>query len=209
MPYSLSSVKSKIPGTKKLSKKQLEVFVSVVNSEIKKGTEEGKAIAKAYGAANMKKSAIVESITTLIGMLVNGAVGDLEDEGDGIPIRKSLEQELMQETSVVYRPNIPDEHGQWMGLETVSDMTDKLRKGFLEDGNLSLNLWHQYPLPKDEVEVLEVELTKSDMYLDDIYVPEGTSIMTVQYHNKRLWEMRKKGVIGGFSVHGKSDKVGK
>jgi len=128
--------------------------------------------------------------------------GGTKSEEVKLPMEKSLQNELMQETSVVYMPNTLDSQDEWMSETTVAYMCEELHKGFLEEGTLQLNFVHSIPIPKTDVEVIEVYLTKSEMYLDDVYIPEGTCAMTVQYYNNRMWELRKQGAIGGFSVHG-------
>lgn len=152
---------------------------------------------------NDEKSMLLKAFEKLIDV----AVGDIKQNGNGLPVMKSLEPEQRIETSVVYIPNTLDAHDEWMSKSTVANLRDELYKGFIEDETLFLNLWHDTSLllPKDECEVLDVSLTKSDMYVDDKYIPEGTCVMTIKYHNERLWEMRKEDVIGGFSIHGRRD----
>lgn len=204
MPYTKTTVKEKIPGTKNLSDKQLGVFVTVVNQELDKGVAESKAIKMAYGAANkLEKSKLLKAFESFL----DSVVGDVE--GDKVLRKDALSEELMQETSVVYLPNTKDAHDNWMSTGTVAKVAEDLRKGFLEDKTLELNLWHtDFKIPRDEAEVLDVDLTKSEMWVGDKYIPEGTCVMTVQYYNERLWEMRKAGVIGGFSLHGKCNYAG-
>lgn len=201
MPYKVSDVRERVKSTKNLTDKELEQFVAVANEQIKSGASETKAIKIAFGA--VRKAKLKKSFESFIDLIV----GDASPDDTGIEMKKALSEELMQEVSVVYPPNTLDGHGHWMSEETVSDLCQKLRKGFLEDNNLELNLWHDksLTLPKDEVEVIDVSLTKSEMYVDDIYIPKGTCIMALQYHNERLWEMRKEGVIGGLSVDGRRD----
>lgn len=148
-----------------------------------------------------------DNLVKMFSSFLDSIVGEHSPSEDGLLRKDALDKELMQETSVVYLPNTPDAHGEWMSTETVADMCESLRKGFIEDKILDLNLWHSdLKLPRDEVEVIDVDLTKSEMWVGDKFLPEGTCVMTVQYYNPRLWDMRKAGVIGGFSVHGKCKK---
>lgn len=148
------------------------------------------------------------ALLTKFESFLDAVIGNCSPDKYGLPVLIKSNEEERIETSVNYMPDTLDAHGEWMNKSTVSDMRDRLHKGFLEDKNLYLNLWHDTNLllPREECEVLSVELTKSEMFDDDgHYIPEGTCVMTVKYHNKRLWEMRKSGIIGGFSIHGKRD----
>lgn len=123
-----------------------------------------------------------------------------------IPLLKARDEELREEISVVYCPNMVDGHGHWMSPETVAGMCEKLRKGFLEDNTLTLNLFHKVPLEKSKAEVKDIWLLDEDYKVGDMVAPKGSCVALVKYHDLKTWELRKSGEIGGFSVHGSRDK---
>jgi len=149
---------------------------------------------------NKLKDKLLKSFSEFL----EAVVGDSKQR-DNIKLIKSLNQEEMREISVVYMPNTEDAHGEWMSESTVAQMCQDLRKGFFEAKELTLNLFHIEPLEKSRAEAVDIYLLEDEIYLDDILVPAGSCVMEVQYHDPILWEMRKSGTIGGFSVHGGRD----
>lgn len=152
----------------------------------------------------IKKAQVLDKIVELLGSCLNH-FGGSEQEYE-VPVLKAFDEEQMEELSVVYSPNVPDAHGEWASETTVAKISQDLKKGF-SDGTLKLNLFHMDPLEKSDVEVLDVFLLEDEVTVGDKYAPAGTCVMKVKYHNKKLWELRKAGVIGGFSLHGKKKKV--
>ena len=136
---------------------------------------------------------------------LDSVVGESKNPSN-IKLVKSLSEDLMREVSVVYMPNTPDAHEEWMSVDTVAEMCNKLKKGFLETKELTLNLFHMQPLEKSAAEVLDVYLLEEEILLDEILIPAGSCVMEVQYYDEKLWGMRKAGIIGGFSVHGQCER---
>lgn len=145
------------------------------------------------------KVKIKDKLVKLFSDFLDNAVGPTKNT---LPLVKKFDNELMQATEVVYEPNKLDAHNEWMSKATVALLCERLKKAFFEDGNACINLFHMKPLEKSEVELLDIYIQDKDIYVGEDLVPEGTCIATVQYHNQELWEMRKAGIIGGFSVQG-------
>jgi len=148
----------------------------------------------------IKKS--LESLAIQINEL---AVGEHSEGESGLPVFKSQGEIEGVICEPLYLPNTEDAHGNWMSTETVKSLYGGLRKGYLETGESFLNFCHEWPIPKSEVEVIDIGLTTEDMVLKthegiDKVVPTGTCTITKKYHNKQLLKARLSGLIGGSSI---------
>lgn len=149
----------------------------------------------------MNKSELLQKISDAFSDFVDSNFGGTNNQGNGIPLLKALDEDLMQAVEVVYEPFKLDAHGQWMSDTTVKSMAKQLWEGY-EEGEITLNLFHMEDVGPEQVELTKVEVLEDERQYGDNVVPKGTAIAYLQYHDKALWKMRKEQQIGGLSVGG-------
>lgn len=113
---------------------------------------------------------------------------------------KATNDEQMIAVDVVYEPNKPDAHGQWMSKETVRKACENFNKN-LSEGNVKSNLFHIKET--ESFSILKSWINECDCYIGDKFVPEGTWLAESKYHTKELWDMKKSGELMGMSVGAK------
>lgn len=123
---------------------------------------------------------------------IAGAVGS-------VLIQKSSEQEEMISYEIIYEPDTPDAHGQWMSKETLK----KAQKDFAEAqriGAVTENLYHLFDTDSWKIldhwiqPELDVTVTKTGEV-----IKAGSWVAKVQY-TPAVWELKKAGIVGGLSL---------
>lgn len=114
-----------------------------------------------------------------------------------IPIIKAHDDEEMVTVEVVYEPNVPDAHGQWMSCETVRKACEDFNTR-LKEGKIKTNLFHSFET--DTFSIQKSWINEVDCIIGDQLVPEGTWLCSLKYHNTELWKMHKSGEVGGVSI---------
>lgn len=121
-------------------------------------------------------------------------------------ILESDTQELQEEMiayEVVYEPDVKDSHGEWMSAATLEKACKDFNKS-LASGEVEANLFHASPTDLFTIEDTwiqkEFDVTVSGT---DQPIKAGTWVAKLKYHSEDLWELKKKGVLGGVSVGAK------
>jgi uncharacterized protein YdaT len=195
MPYSKIS---ELPAsTKSLSTKQKRKFMEVFNAiepDIKSGKmDESQAFAIAMTQAKRVKDSVKKSSsnTTIIQTISKQAYSSEEE-------RISID--------VVYEPLVKDSHGDWMTAETIKAGCENFNKNY-ELGYAGENLFHQFQTDK-------IKFLKSWIHEDfdcvatnGEVIKAGTWLMKT-YYEPEIWELKKKGLVGGLSIQctGMKDK---
>lgn len=175
MPYSKGNVP---PSASKLKGKALDIFIAVTNEMLKSGSSEGEAIAGGLSRAKQYK------------------------EKNKRGVKKSAQQEQMIAIEVVYEPDTPDLHNQWMSVDTLKAACSNFNSN-LESGFVKSNLFHAA-----ETELFTITKTWIQPELDVVVegsnqpVKAGSWLAEIQYHDPVLWEMKKAGELGGVSLGG-------
>lgn len=124
---------------------------------------------------------------------VNGAVGS-------VLVQKAAGEEEMISYEIIYEPDTPDLHGQWMTAETIYKAKESYDLA-ASAGVVKENLFHM-----DETDSFSIESTWIQPEID-VTVPEtgeiikaGSWVAKVRYHDALLWELRKASIIGGLSI---------
>lgn len=114
-------------------------------------------------------------------------------------VQKSAEVEEMISYEIIYEPDTPDFHGQWMSKETLKQAHEDFRKA-QDLGAVTENLFHMFDTdtwkivdhwiqPEFDVTVAETgEVIKA-----------GSWVAKVQY-TPETWELKKAGIVGGLSL---------
>ena len=115
-------------------------------------------------------------------------------------VQKSADKEEMISYEVIYEPDTPDAHGEWMSADTISKAKESYDLA-VSAGVVKENLFHL-----DETDAFTIESTWIQPEID-VTVPStseiikaGTWVAKVRYHDSDLWELRKAGIIGGLSI---------
>lgn len=118
-----------------------------------------------------------------------------------IPPKK--EEQISYE--VIYEPDTPDAHGEWMSKEEIVKACENFNKN-LKKGVVKANFFHE-----ENTELFEIEDTwvhkELDVTVDGTGEPikAGTWIAKIRYKNAELWELKKtEGFFGGLSFCGMS-----
>lgn len=108
-----------------------------------------------------------------------------------------------------YVPDQVDAHGEW----TDADSLQKALWGYVESGDRDIRLQHDRSIVAGKwVEAMswpfpvEVPLTKADGTVTKYKYPAGTPFLGVQWE-PWAWELVCKGLLRGYSIGGKSDRV--
>lgn len=96
---------------------------------------------------------------------------------------------------VVYEPDVPDAHGDYMSAADIETMAHE----FLAEGRVN-EIDTEHNLENNGSKVVESFIARKG---DDTF-PEGAWVMGVHIPDDTLWEAVKKGEIGGFSMYGKA-----
>lgn len=108
--------------------------------------------------------------------------------------------EEMISYEIIYEPNTPDTHGQWMSPETLvkaqADFTAAQATGAVTE-----NLFHLY-----DTDAFSIESTWIQPELDVLVqstgevIKAGSWVAKVKYKDAGLWELKKANVVGGLSI---------
>lgn len=106
---------------------------------------------------------------------------------------------------VIYEPDTPDAHGEWMSKEEIEKACENFNKN-LKAGVVKANFFHLENT--DLFEVVETWVHKElDVTVDGTNEPlkAGTWVAKIKYKNADLWELKKgEGFFGGVSFCGMS-----
>lgn len=191
MPY--SNISELPPQTKNLSVKQKERYLRTFNATLESGESEATAFAVAMTAAKkvhksfaikapekqqLNKSFILEAITKAA----------------------SVDDEQMISVEIVYEPDTPDAHNQWMSADTIEQGCLNFNKNY-ELGNCGENLFHQEMT--DSFTILKSWINYAlDVTVDETgeKIKAGTWLALIKYNDPQLWDMKKQKIVGGLSI---------
>lgn len=103
-------------------------------------------------------------------------------------------------TGVVYEPNVPDSHGEFM----TADEIEKTAHQFMKDAR-NVDLAHNFASGYGEV--IESYVAKSDHYVGNQLVKKGSWVASVYVIDDDAWHRIKKGEITSFSMGGFGERV--
>lgn len=123
---------------------------------------------------------------------INGAVGS-------VLVQKSAEQEEMVSYEVIYEPNSPDLHGEWMSAETLAKAQQDFKKA-QELGAVTENLYHLFDTDSWKIvdHWIQPEFDVTVAQTGEV-IKAGSWVAKVQY-TPETWELKKAGIIGGLSL---------
>lgn len=177
MPYSKSDLKALPDSTKNLTKKQKEKFVDVFNSLVDQGKSEDASTKIAITQAKKVRTR----------------------KSNIIPDIQEFDEEQMIAIEMIYEPNVPDAHGQYMSEDTVRKACESFNKNLLT-GNVKPNLFHI--AETDKFTILKTWINEVECTIGDYLIPEGAWLGSTQFHDEDLWKAKKQGEIGGVSIGG-------
>lgn len=123
---------------------------------------------------------------------VDGAVGS-------VLVQKSAIDEQMISYEIIYEPETPDLHGQWMSKDTLLKAQQDFKKA-QEIGAVTENLYHLFDTESwkivDHWIQPEIDVTVTET---GEVIKAGSWVAKVQY-TPETWELKKAGVIGGLSL---------
>lgn len=122
-----------------------------------------------------------------------------------VPIRK-IDEDRRLVYGVVYEPNIPDAHDDYMTAEEI----EKSAHGFLtryalDAGQLGTD--HESTSPRDQISIVESYIAAADFELGDQVVTKGTWVMAAKVHDEALWKEVRAGRFTGWSFEGWGQRV--
>lgn len=123
----------------------------------------------------------------------------IEKAVGSVLIQKSAQDEQMISYEVIYEPDTPDVHGQWMSKETLVKAQADFKKA-QEVGAVTENLYHLFDTNTfkivDHWIQPEIDVTVSET---GQVIKAGTWFAKVQY-TPETWELKKAGIVGGLSL---------
>lgn len=123
---------------------------------------------------------------------VDGAVGS-------VLVQKSAIDEQMISYEIIYEPETPDLHGQWMSKDTLLKAQQDFKKA-QEIGAVTENLYHLFDTESwkivDHWIQPEIDVTVTET---GEVIKAGSWVAKVQY-TPETWELKKAGIIGGLSL---------
>lgn len=126
-------------------------------------------------------------------LAVSGGIGS-------VLVQKSADQvEQMVSYEIIYEPDTPDLHGQWMSKETLVKAQADFKKA-QDTGAVTENLYHL--LDTDTFKIVnhwiqpEIDVTVAET---GEIIKAGSWVAKVQY-TPVTWELKKAGIVGGLSL---------
>lgn len=111
-----------------------------------------------------------------------------------------VDSDLMVSYEIIYEPDTPDAHGQWMSKPTLEKAQQDFKKA-QEIGAVTENLMHI--LDTDTFSIVDHWIQKEfDVSVAETgeVIKAGTWVAKVQYNSPEVWEMKKAGIYGGLSL---------
>lgn len=123
---------------------------------------------------------------------VNGAVGS-------VLVQKAAGEEEMISYEIIYEPDTPDLHGQWMSKETLVKAQQDFKKA-QELGAVTENLYHLFDTDSWKIvdHWIQPEFDVNVAQTGEV-IKAGSWVAKVQYAPE-TWELKKAGLIGGLSL---------
>lgn len=146
----------------------------------------------------IQKSRAVKKANELLEKGFNKAAS-IEKAIGSVLIQKSAEQEEMISYEVIYEPDTPDVHGEWMSKETLVKAQADFKKA-QELGAVTENLYHIFDT--DTFKIVdhwiqpEIDVTVAET---GQIIKAGTWVAKVQF-TPETWELKKAGIVGGLSL---------
>lgn len=146
----------------------------------------------------IQKSRAVNKANDLLGKgfnkaaAINGAVGS-------VLVQKSAAQEEMISYEIIYEPDTPDLHGQWMSAETLQKAHEDFKKA-QEVGAVTENLYHLFDTDSWRIvdHWIQPEFDVTVSQTGEV-IKAGSWVAKVQY-TPETWELKKAGIVGGLSL---------
>lgn len=126
--------------------------------------------------------------------------GESNSDSPNHDVIKSVNEELKQALHVVYQPNTPDLHGEWMSEETIRKACHSFNLHCRK-----ANLFHR--VETDKVEIVESYILPTDTEINGTKVVKGSWLAVLQYKDDELWEMEKSNDIQGISIGARGKRV--
>lgn len=112
------------------------------------------------------------------------------------PLIKQLDEEKMEAIEILYcPPEEKDLHGEWMSKETLIKMVEEIDSN---RNTISANLGHY-----EDTSLITIEkawMNPVDCIIGETFVKEDTPLIKMKFHDERLWQARKDGVLMGISI---------
>jgi hypothetical protein len=162
---------SSLPSQSRLTLIQKSRVVRTANELVKAGKSKDEAIAQAIGSVLIQKAA------------------------DAAPAT-----EEMVSYEVIYEPDVPDAHGQWMSKETLVKACEAYKQAQLT-GAVTENLYHLQDTDAFTIldHWIQPEFDVTVAQTGEV-IKAGTWVAKVKYNSEQLWEMKKANIVGGLSV---------
>ncbi len=122
---------------------------------------------------------------------INGAVGS-------VLVQKSAEEEMIS-YEVIYEPETPDLHGQWMSKETLVKAHEDFKKA-QSLGAVTENLYHLFDTDSWKIvdHWIQPEFDVTVAQTGEV-IKAGSWVAKVQY-TPETWALKKAGIVGGLSL---------
>lgn len=135
-------------------------------------------------------------------LLTNGFSKEKSIEGGigSVLIQKAKESvEQMISYDIIYEPDTPDLHGQWMSKETLVKAQSDFKKA-QEVGAVKENLYHLAETNQFKIidHWIQPELDVTVTGTGEV-IKAGSWVAKVQY-SPVAWELKKAGIVGGLSL---------
>lgn len=142
------------------------------------------------------EAAIEKASTDILKMTVKT---EFQKTAKPVAVVKDAGEEMIS-YEVIYEPNTPDAHGEWMTAETIALGKVNFDKAH-EAGVVKENLFHMI-----ETDTFTIEKTWIQEEFDVVVIgteqviKAGTWVAKVKYHDPVLWDLKKSNVVGGLSI---------
>lgn len=146
----------------------------------------------------IQKSRFVKKANDLLKQGFNKAAS-IEGAVGSVLVQKSADQEEMISYEIIYEPNTPDFHGQWMSAETLAKAQQDFKKA-QEIGAVTENLYHLFDTDSWKIvdHWIQPEFDVTVAPTGEV-IKAGSWVAKVQY-TPETWELKKAGIVGGLSL---------
>lgn len=123
------------------------------------------------------------------------------------PLVKSSDILKKEVVFIVYEPNVPDLHGEWVSEETLRKAASNFNEN-LNKGTVVPNLFHSKDEEGEyekasEFTIIKTWINECDCSIGEEIVKEGVWLAKIRFENDFLWSQFLAGEVSGLSLGGK------
>ncbi len=124
------------------------------------------------------------------------------------PIMKAVDELKREITFLIYEPNVPDAHGEFASIETLSKACQSFNECFFNKQIAVASLFHMRDENEniestDSFDIVKTFIVPIDSIIGETPVSEGSWVAVIKIKNDILWQLFLDGEVSGLSMGAK------